>query len=572
MASGIINWIIDKYLNNILEINKDLTKSSLLTGEIQMANLKIKPEIFTLLNLPFFELVHGYVGKLRIKMKMPRFHLHPIKVEVEKVFFHAKQKKLSNINKESEIKFMEGFKNTQLQGLEDFKNQINSNQDESNPNMLSRIINNIEINISDICIRFDDNISYELTPFCFGILIKNIKMKSVDQEFKDLEEKKVLPFDEINNKIVQIDSFSIYLDTYENEGILVDYSKKIIDTENTEIKDEKFKTFLGPMLDYYRYCLSETYEHYNHYESHNYIIFNLGILLKLSINENLKNGKAKVMVNCTINEIKIELSLVQLKTIMKLSIYQNLMLKYQAGLSEEYYVKRLTEQEKIEYIDNYINYYRFMYGKKPNEKKGNKLKETILSKVEEGLKYEDIQIMRNAAESKMKYIDKLEEIDNKLKDLKGENKLFRKLSFKKKKNEKEEEEEKKKQQEISELEEKKVKLEIKIYNSIKKKLEHIELLTGFLPDSSEDFKLAQINFEILSIQTDIKRHPTEKMFSIILKFLKIYGDIRNQQQLINMTINEMSMLQFQLPESKYQEIMTTVQQKKDVFMKHVNGR
>ena len=191
MASGIINWIIDKYLNNILEINKDLTKSSLLTGEIQMANLKIKPEIFTLLNLPFFELVHGYVGKLRIKMKMPRFHLHPIRVEVEKVFFHAKQKKLSNINKESEIKFMEGFKNTQLQGLEDFKNQINSIQDESNPNMLSRIINNIEINISDICIRFDDNISYELTPFCFGILIKNIKMNSVDQEFNDLEEKKL---------------------------------------------------------------------------------------------------------------------------------------------------------------------------------------------------------------------------------------------------------------------------------------------------------------------------------------------------------------------------------------------
>ena len=62
MASSIINWIIDKYLNNILEINKDLTKSSLFTGEIQMANLKIKPEIFTMLNLPFFDLVHGYVG------------------------------------------------------------------------------------------------------------------------------------------------------------------------------------------------------------------------------------------------------------------------------------------------------------------------------------------------------------------------------------------------------------------------------------------------------------------------------------------------------------------------------
>jgi len=57
-----------------------------------MANLTIKPEIFNLLNLPFFDLIHGYVSKLRIKVKLPRIHLHPIKVEVENVFFHAKQK------------------------------------------------------------------------------------------------------------------------------------------------------------------------------------------------------------------------------------------------------------------------------------------------------------------------------------------------------------------------------------------------------------------------------------------------------------------------------------------------
>ena len=69
MASGIINWIIDKYLNNILEINKDLTKSSIFTGEIQMANLTIKPAIFTLLNLAFFEFIYGYVGKLKINVK-----------------------------------------------------------------------------------------------------------------------------------------------------------------------------------------------------------------------------------------------------------------------------------------------------------------------------------------------------------------------------------------------------------------------------------------------------------------------------------------------------------------------
>ena len=410
MASNIINWIIDKYLNNILEINKDLTKSSILTGEIQMANLKIKPEIFTLLNLPFFELVHGYVGKLRIKVQMPRVHLHPIRVEVENVFFHAKQKKLSNINKEGEIKFMEGFKDDSLQILEEFKNELNNFQDELNPNLLSKLINNIEINVSNICIRFDDEISYTLTPFCFGVLIKNVKLKTVDKNFQEVESKFSIPFEEINNKIIQIDKFSAFLDTFENEGKLLVYNKKIVDTPNTQINDEKFKTFLGPMLDYYRYCLSETYEHINNYMAHNYIIFNLGLRVRASINENLKNGKPKFAVSCPMKELKLELSLVQIKTIIKLSIYQNLMLKYQTGLGMEYYSKKLTEKEKMEYIENYITYFNYMYGKKPNEKKGKKVKE-ILSKVEEGLKYEEIQIMRNAAESKMSHTNEMEDID-----------------------------------------------------------------------------------------------------------------------------------------------------------------
>ena len=412
MASGIINWVIGKYLSNILEINKDLTKSSIFTGELQMANLKIKPEIFTLLNLPFFELVHGYVGKLKVKAKVPRIHLHPIKVEVENVFFHAKQKKLSNINKESEIKFMQGFKNDSLTLLEEFKNQLYNCKDELKANMVSKIINNIEIYVSNICVRFDDDISYSLTPFYFGVIVKNIKLKTVDKDFKEVEGKYSIPFGEINNKIIQVDNLSVFLDTCEAEGKLVEYDKRIVDTVNTVINNEKFRDFLGPMLNYYRYCLSEIYEHYKDNSAHNYILFNLGIKVKASINENLKNGKPKFMIDCVINKINLELNLIQLKAIVKLSIYQNLMLKYQSGLAKEFYTKKLTEEEKMDYIDNYMNYYKFMYGKKQNEKKGNKIK-TKLTKVEEELLYEEIQIMRNAAEAKMHRLEEIEEIDKK---------------------------------------------------------------------------------------------------------------------------------------------------------------
>ena len=564
MASGIINWVIGKYLSNILEINKDLTKSSLFTGELKMENLKIKPEIFTILNLPFFELVHGYLGKLRVKAKMPRIHLHPIKVEIENIFFHAKQKKLSNINKESEIKFMEAFKGNSLTILEELKNQLNNCQDEIKANMVSKIINNIEIYISNICIRFDDNISYSLTPFCFGVIIKNIKIKSVDKDFKEVEGKYSIPFGEINNKIIQIDYFSVFLDTFEAEGKLVEYDKRIVDTDNTIITDEKFRTFLGPMLNYYRYCLSEIYEHFKDDSSHSYILHNLGILIKASINENMKNGKPKIMLDCLINGINLELNLIQIKAFVKLSIYQNLMLKYQSGLKKIFYVKKLTEGEKMEYIDNYMNYYRYMYGKKQNEKKGNKIK-SKLRKVEKGLLYEEIQIMRNAAEAKMRQLDEIEEVDKKLKEMKNEGKLFKRINFKKKNKEEEEEKEKEKKKQIDELELKKAELEKSLPDVIKHRLDHIELLSGLFPDATDNFSLMSINLEIPEIQLCIKRTREEKLFTLILKKFNSFGDLKNREQNIKLTINDMSLLQYQLPESKYQMIMTTVEQKNEDF-------
>jgi len=48
MSKSIINWVIDKYLSNILEINKEQTKSSIWSGVVEMSNLKIKPEILLL--------------------------------------------------------------------------------------------------------------------------------------------------------------------------------------------------------------------------------------------------------------------------------------------------------------------------------------------------------------------------------------------------------------------------------------------------------------------------------------------------------------------------------------------
>ena len=317
MTSSIFNWAIDKYLSKFLSINKDETNVSLWNGSVEMSNVKIKPEIFTTMNIPYFELVNGYIGKIKIVVSLPRFYLYPIKVVVDKVFFHAKQKKLETINKKTEIENMETYKDSQLLNMEELANEVDKLNEEGGPGYLDQIINNLEIEIKDICVRFDDDLSYNLVPFTFGLLLKNLKITTVNEYFQEPPEGKTVPLGDVGRKILKMVNFSLYMDTYEDHGKLLSYKTRIVDKEETQVKDEKLQKVLGDMLDYYRYCLSETEVHINDRNSHQYLNYNSGFFIKLAMNPKLKNDAPQYYVECKLDNIILSLSLVQIKAAMK---------------------------------------------------------------------------------------------------------------------------------------------------------------------------------------------------------------------------------------------------------------
>ena len=91
MTSSIVNYIIETYLSNIFEINSEETKTDLWNGNVELNNIKFKNSIFQTLDLPYLELITGYVGKIKANLQLPRFYLYPIKVEIENIFVHSKQ-------------------------------------------------------------------------------------------------------------------------------------------------------------------------------------------------------------------------------------------------------------------------------------------------------------------------------------------------------------------------------------------------------------------------------------------------------------------------------------------------
>ena len=428
MTSSIINFIFDNFLSSFVEIDTSKTNVSLLTGLIEMQNVKIKESIFKQVDLPYFELVHGYIGIIRIEMQMPLFFEHPIKVLVDKIFFHAKQKTLENIKKEDAIANMEDQKKKQLQAQEDIRAQINEvrqqnreagKKDNKPPDagLVQKIVGNITIDINDIVFRFDDEISNPAIPYSLGIILEKILIRSTANDYIVPKNQDVnIPYDGFNHKVLIIDNFSIFLDTYSNASEL-EYTKLISPMVSEKIPSQLVQ-FLGMELrDYYTYCMSEVYVHSRKFDSHQYLLHKFDLLIKVSINDNIQNLKPQTTASISIPQIMLAISLKQIKCVLKVLAYINLNTLYSAGIAKEYYNKELKEVEKKQYVEAYANYFQDKYV----EKKNVNLPAICLG-FEDHLPYEQIQKMRSAALKKVDYITKIEDVENRIKN--EENRLF----------------------------------------------------------------------------------------------------------------------------------------------------
>ena len=89
----IVNSLISSYLAEYLVINPEKTKLSILEGTVELQGVKFKKTLFATLNLPYLELVDGYIGKIFIQLSLSTYFLFIIYYLINKNnyclhFFH----------------------------------------------------------------------------------------------------------------------------------------------------------------------------------------------------------------------------------------------------------------------------------------------------------------------------------------------------------------------------------------------------------------------------------------------------------------------------------------------------
>uniref|UniRef100_A0A8D0S9Z4 UBA domain-containing protein n=1 Tax=Sus scrofa TaxID=9823 RepID=A0A8D0S9Z4_PIG len=208
MLEGLVAWVLNTYLGKYVNnLNTDQLSVALLKGAVELENLPLKKDALKELELPF-EVKAGLIGKVTLQIPFYRPHVDPWVISISSLHLIGAPEKIQDFNDEKEKLLERERKKALLQALEEKWKNERQQKGESywysvTASVVTRIVENIELKIQDVHLRFEDGLTNPAHPFAFGICIKNVSMQNaVNEPVQKLMRKKQL----------DVAEFSIYWD------------------------------------------------------------------------------------------------------------------------------------------------------------------------------------------------------------------------------------------------------------------------------------------------------------------------------------------------------------------------
>ena len=438
---SIVNAIVSNYLAEYLEINPEKTKTSILSGTVELSGVKFKKNLFTIMNLPYLELEDGFVGKIKINLSLPRFYLYPIKVLVDQIYIKIRLKNLNKISEDEIIKTFEKYKQKKLKEFEELMNikfsylfedlQKTKNKKKGGYKIAENIINNLSVKIGKIVIIFDDCESYPKYPCTIGATLNELSIESTDKNFSASKiEDKSSPF---KHKKLSIINLNLFLDKIDIKDIIRDEktgdisAKHKINEDKIKKLTDKERGYLKESLDFYLYCESEIDDYSKDKNSHKYLLKDLNFEVKLTLNEEFEKNK-EPMIDAVLETSTIftQITNKQMKALKNNLNYMDLKDFYKQQTIDKYYKnkEKLDDETIKEYLEDYTSYYKTKYIDIYKNEKENKKYLKKMEEIEKNLKLDNIKVLREMANDLINNIIEVGKIDKEIKDKKGVTKIF----------------------------------------------------------------------------------------------------------------------------------------------------
>ncbi|KAI9744725.1 MAG: hypothetical protein M1818_001650 [Claussenomyces sp. TS43310] len=218
MLEGLVASLLNRFLGMyIRNFDPGQLKVGIWSGDVKLRDLELRREALDQLKLPI-NVAEGHLGQLTLTIPWSNLRGQPVKVYIEDVFLLAAPKEDAEYDEEEEERRRQALKIEKLDSAELLKerNQEGLSQEEQQKSqsftdsLVSTIVNNLQITIKNIHVRYEDSISAPGHPFALGVTLQEFSAVSTDGEWKPTYVQKSVG---VAHKLATLEALAVYWNT-----------------------------------------------------------------------------------------------------------------------------------------------------------------------------------------------------------------------------------------------------------------------------------------------------------------------------------------------------------------------
>ncbi|XP_061528280.1 vacuolar protein sorting-associated protein 13A [Phycodurus eques] len=206
--------VLNRFLGDyVVNLDTSQLKLGIWGGDATLTNLEIKENALSQLDIPF-KVRAGHIGRLQLQIPWKNLYTQSVEATLDGVYLLIVPTASIKYDAEKEEKQLQEARQRELQRIEETKlkvaeqeNPTVEKQDTFVEKLVTQIIKNVQVKISNIHIRYEDDVTNPRCPLSFGVSLSNISLQTCDEDWKPtvLDENARLFY-----KLVQLDKLFAY--------------------------------------------------------------------------------------------------------------------------------------------------------------------------------------------------------------------------------------------------------------------------------------------------------------------------------------------------------------------------
>ncbi|KAI9800700.1 MAG: hypothetical protein M1825_004022 [Sarcosagium campestre] len=214
LVAGLLNRFLGMYIRNF---DPKQLNVGIWSGAVELRDLELRREALDALHLPI-NVVEGHVGRLTLSIPWSNLSGRPVKVVIEDVFLLAAPKEDADQDVEEDERRKHAVKIEKLESADMLKENrgdgLSAEEQQKNQSftnsLTTKIVDNLQVTVTSIHIRYEDSISTPGHPFALGFTLEKFSAVSTDA---DWNEAFIQTSAGVTHKLASLDALALYWNT-----------------------------------------------------------------------------------------------------------------------------------------------------------------------------------------------------------------------------------------------------------------------------------------------------------------------------------------------------------------------